>query len=881
MALEFSKPAAHPTAVALVDASGSVSCSFLPKQCVFDKFRSVLHALQHDEFFLCFWSSVCNDLPDGTFKFPFAVKRDALTQPFTVMSSKLKGGTEACLAFRDIDDWMKHVRTVYLLTDGDIQDAQPFPGVVDAFLRKWPDTQLHLITVQTRHVDFDQRENNKGLVGADIYAALVKRGLTGTLSSFTAYTPNHPEGFKLIDRVRAPPGYLAFRDQLFRDTQMPQFFKHVCELVAAMDTADEPAMLRLLQDLVTPVARARRDKSPAAAHALVTTFASLFRGSCIDHNMAVFLLSDGCDAESSGRVHLITNLRSQLKEAFRQADTMLADNVPNACAMEQWVSLPMQAADGAWVVMRGAAHGLCEPVSAAKKYRAGAVRVGGALVGGLPLVLQLRDATTDAVQGGMAEQCTRQWVRTVVAKAFGMSPMEDTIMYTVMGVAAWVEAAVQDAQVAAAWANLARIMLRKRRLNSEEDEWRVLERGETPTPNNGTVEQFLEALARVGRALGVDAQPWQLWWAMCRPLGLTSQLRHCEGVDEAFRVQWPALRVHALTPESRADYRCVITLEDTAATGGMRIRPHTSLTGVPCRPAMVFSAAGVAGLLASDAPVCPYCYADVRATDFEAVPPYAPEATDLAFKDDALGREWVAPAKAARPNAARPNAAPKRGAWKAKATPLGGKAKAGACVVHLKGVVGCGKSTYAQALRARLEAAGKSVAVLSTDANVVACGGNFQAGICATQADAAAAADKDVIIVDTCGDVDSSAVVFGLDVSAARHTTVLVNFTGSADVRGLLAWALHNVLTRPAPGIHNGVTVNLTAKAGAAKCAEIWRRKATTAYSREVPGIKQMLKDVPTDYLELADLARAHLAKLQADGVQARQLQEACAFVGV
>lgn len=874
MALEFSKPAASPTAVALVDASGSTSWHYLPGQPVFDKFRAVLQELQHDEFFLSFWSSPCTGLPDGTFKFPFAVKRDALTQPFTVMRSKLTGGTNACLAFRDLGDWMKRVHTVYLLTDGAISDRATFPGVVEAFLRQWPDTQLHLVTVQDCTVDFDRRENNDGLVGADIYAALVERSLTGTLSSFTAYTQNHPEGFKLIDRVRAPPGYLAFRDQLFRDTQMPQFFKHARELVAATDTADEAAMLRLLQDLVTPVARARRDKSPAAAHALVTTFASLFRGSCIDHNMAVFLLSDGCDAEASGRVRLITNLRSQLKEAFRQADTMLADSVPNACAMEQWVSLPMQAADGAWVVLRGAAHTLCEPVSAAKLYRAGAVRVGGALVGGLPLVLQLRDATPDAVQGGMAEQCTRQWVRTVVAKTFGLSTLEDAIMYAVMGVAAWVGAAAQDAQVAAAWANLARIMLRKKRLNSEEEEWRVLERGETPTPNNGTVDQFLAALARVGRALGVDAQPWQLWWAMCRPLGLTAQLRHCQGVDEGFRVQWPPLTVHALTPESRADYRCIITLDDTAATGGARIRPHTSLTGAACRPGMVFSTAGVAGLLASDMPACPYCYVDVSAADFEAVPPYAPEAADLTFKDDALGREWVAPAKAAGPKADK--------GGRAKAVALGGKAKAGACVVHLKGVVGCGKSTYAQALRARLEAAGKSVAVLSTDANVVARGGDFQAGISATRADASAAADKDVIIVDTCGDVDSSAVLFGLDVSAARHTTVLVNFTGKADARGLLAWALHNVLTRPAPGTHNGVTVSLTAQAGAAKCVEVWRRKATAAYGSEVRGLKALLKGVPKAVNQkLADLASAHLAKLQADGVQARQLQEACAFVGV
>lgn len=869
MALEFVDTVAQSTAIALIDTSGSVFGRFAGAT-IYEKFRAVLEGLPHEQFRLCFWSSK-DYLNDGTFKFPFAVKRGALSQPFQVVAGKQHGGTEASLGFKVIDEWMAEgTQTVYLLTDGTIWDKQEFPGVMRAFVAKWPDVQLHLVTVEAKDVDFEGREDIDGLVGADIYAALVGARLTGMLSSFTSYTRNHTDGYKHIDRTRAPPGYLSFRSQLFRDAQMPQFFQHVRGLVAGMDATDEAAMLRLLQDLVTPVARACRDKAPNMARATVTNFASLFRGSCIDNNMAVFLLSDGCDADNSGRVQLLSNLRAQLKEAFKQANLMLRDDVRNACAMAEWVSLPMAAADGRVIVFRGTA--LNKAVDAGQQYRNGAVEVGGALVGGLPLKLTLQDRTDDAVQGGMAEQCTRQWVRAVVAKTYGLNATEDAVIYYVMAIAAWVDAAAEDAQVRAGWATLARIMLRKKRLHAAAEEWDLLERGETPTPNSGTVDDFLAILGRVRAALcpTSDATPWQLWWALCRPLGLTNQLRHCEGVDAGHRVQWPPLVTVALTDCAEADYRCIITMEDTTASGGMRLSPHTSLTGMACRPAMVFSMDGVAGLLASDCSVCPYCYKPVGQADFEAVPPYTPPAPDVRFETDALGAAWVKPRQAAK-------AAKARGAG-----PTAGKAKSGCVVVHLKGAVGCGKSVFTKELRAKLEGAGKTVTVLSVDVHAVATGGNFGAAIAATKRDAAGAGGSDVIIVDTCGDVDASQSLFGLDVSACTHVTVPVNFIDKQSVRGLVAFSLHNVLARDQPGTKDGVTVSLTAQAGVNKCVEVWRRKATAAYSGDVKGLPQVLKSVPkTANAKLADLASEYAARLAAEGVRERQLAEVCSVVGV
>lgn len=869
--MQFTDAVAQPTAIALVDTSGSVFHTFSAGQSVYDKFRAVLEGLPHEQFRLCFWSSR-DYLNDGTFKFPFVIKRDALRQPFTVVAGKPRGGTEAGLAFGVIDEWMREgTTTVYLLTDGTIWDKSSFPGVMRDFVARWPDAQLHLVTVEAKHVDLEGREDIQGLVGSDIYAALVSERLTGMLSSFTSYTQNHDAGFKHIDRVRAPPGYLSFRSQLFRDAHMPQFLRHVQGLVAGMDTRDEAAMLRLLQDLVTPVARACRGKAAAQARALVTNFAALFRGSCIDNNMAVFLLSEGCDADNSGRVQLITDLRAQLKQAFRQADLMLGDDVRNACAMAAWVSLPTPVRGDRTVLFRGCT--LDHAVQGPRAYRNGAVRVNGALVAGLPLQLALPERTDDAVQGGMAEQCTRQWVRLVVARTYGMGVTEDAIIYLVMGVAAWVDAVCADDQVKTAWANLARIMLRKKRLHAAEEEWDLLERGETPTPNVGTVDQFLGILARVKAALcpASPASPWELWWAMCRPLGLVHQLRHCEGVDEGARVQWPPLEVHAVADCSAEDYKCIITLEDTAATGGMRLRAHTSITGMACRPAMVFSMAGMAALLASDVATCPYCYRDVRVDDFEAVPPYSPPAADVTPLADPLSQPWK---KAAKAQASQ-------GLRRADA-PTGGRAKAGCVVVHLRGTVGCGKSTFAAELQRWLENAGKSVAVLSTDVNVVAAGGDFKAGIAATKTQAAAAADKDVIIVDTCGDVDATTSLFGLDVSAATHVPVLVNFTDKQSARGLLAFSLNNVLARDRPGQRDGVTVSLTAQAGVNKCVEVWRRKATAAYSGEVKGLPHVMKSVPkTANAKLADLASGYADKLIKDGVREKQLAAVCAAVGV
>lgn len=839
--MEFAAtPSIAPVAIALVDASHSVKDSFFGSASIFTKFCDILKSLPHQHFYLQFWSSPgALGSPLGTLKFPFQVERSQLSQPFAVCLTKEFLSTFPHLGFVGIDDWLEAGHhTVYLLTDGAMSNpsSPDLKNAVSHLMTSFPDVQLHLITVEARDVALQTLEDTQGLVGGDVYHILVRNHMTHLLSGFVSYTRNYPSGYKHLSRVRAPPGYLSFRDRLFREVDMPKFFAEVQRLVSELDPQDEEKLLQLLQDLVTPVARAQRDKPAGMVQAMTNNFASLFAGTCINPQVAVFLLSSGCTSDNAGQVQVLADFRRQLRDVFKSAQNMLCAGVSNAIGLSQsgnrWMSLPMACraanpGEPEQVIVVGPAHHLDKDVALqGSTFRQGTAQLGNTLIGALPMITGELPAESDSVvTGGLTEQCTRQWVRALAARTYGVNATSDIVVYLIMALNAQVSASAHvDDAVKKAWANLAKIMLRKKRVNSTDTEWDRLERGEFPLPNNGQRESLETDLFAVLKLVGgreavhaprecptqsVGPVPcreqcptgkigirWpDIWRALCVPLGLKSQLRHC--VHEVFdnfaeQIVWPDLGFHSL-PMEDLEYKCGITMESTAQTGGFKLLEHTSRTGYQCSPRLVFSEEGMRALLADSAPrVCPICYAAIDHGSFVAVGPATSSClggSSASFgmrlptftSNPLLERAAPAPTTPAASQPAKPVANPKpKVVVAAKCT------DATKGIIFLKGTRGCGKTTFAEKVKGALISAaphGLEISVCVIDGDLP------EAKIKALDA---VRAGVNYIIIDACFFKTLSS--FGIDVGNVPCCTVAVNYDKqSEDLAGLLAWSWRNV----------------------------------------------------------------------------------------
>jgi hypothetical protein len=910
--MEFcTAPSAAPVAIALVDASYSVKDSFVRTTSIFTKFCDILKSLPHKHFYLQFWSSPgALGSPSGTLKFPFKVEKSQLSQPFGVCATKEFRSTFPHLGFVGIDDWLKAgIHTVYLLTDGAMSNpsSSELKDSVSEMMTKYPDVQLHLITVEARDVQLQNLEDMQGLVGGDVYHILVKNHMTHLLSGFVSYTRNYLNGYTHLSRVRAPAGYLSFRDGLFREVDLPKFFVEAQRLVSELDPQDEEKLLQLLQDLVTPVARAQRDKPASMVQAMTRNFASLFAGTCINPQIAVFLLSSGCTSDNAGQVQVLADFRRQLRDVFKSAHAMLCAGVANAIGLSQqcdnkWMSLPMACravADKSdskkltQVIVVGPAHVLDKEVTLqGSAFQQGVVQLGDTLVGALPMITgELPSDTSDTsggiVTGGLTEQCTRQWVRALVAQTYGVNATADIVVYLIMALHAQVKASPAVSEdVKQAWANLAKIMLRKKRANSTETEWDRLERGEFPLPNNGSLDSLCVDLLLVLHLLGVNSDndtttetavpsetkvpTWRRTWrALCEPLGLVSQLRHCDEPEtsqqgSATDIVWPKIGSVYTLPMEDLEYKCGITMESTALTGGFKLQPHASRTAYQCSPRLVFSDEGMRALLDASAPkVCPICYVNIDRDSFVAVAPACTSERELpTFASNPLlvrapsvsSQSQVLLSHSAVPSntLCRPTSQHKpRPATIATCT------DATKGLVFLKGTLGCGKTTFAETIKASLMSAGTqtSVCILNADrpdAEVMA------------DALAAVRAGTNYIIVDTCYFKSFSS--FGIDVGTVPCCTMAVNYDKkNEDLEGLLAWSWRNVEQRSSGS--SSAPLRVGASAGAAWAD--FDRKARVAYGkgRVRKALTQLLRQGEAGCAALAD---KYAQKI--DGISAQQL---------
>lgn len=675
------QPNMSPTAILLVDASGSVTGDFsgVGGGSIFQRFVEIAKTLPHERWRVLFWNSdneTNRAFPGGYLKIPYMVDSHAkLDQWFGVITTKIGCNcvTMPHIAFAHVDDWLDEgfSNVVYLFTDGEIgwEDitVMELRGLknklrheLKRMVDKRPDVQLNIVAVENKRRDFSRAESLTNAAGCDVYQTLNEHNLTRHVARFVSHTPetDRTTGHVHINRTRAPPGQVPFRDSYFSPLHAGKFARHVWHLIRA-SKADINDLMRLLQDLSVSLGALCEGKSATQCNHTVEEYSRMFADTAVDEVIVKFMLDSALKDEFSGRAGLFAEYRARLKDLYKQADQLLHQDVRSALGVPTeaaFVSPPIHG-----TVVLGPSAQLCDrpvyPLGGKDKhspFRQAAYQLDGQLV---PMLLPLGYVAPpiDNASVSMGEQCARQWVRQLIAALYHLHPTGNQVVYRALGLMlqAGLSAGLEE-RVKDTYRQMGSLVLRKKRVHSDSSELAAIRNGSLMVDQKGRHDELFKEMAAMGQCLGLHRfRPLTLWYLVCLCLGdettAINQFAQCrddirddfgeaaaaspaaaarllehEQVTAAFDKSFVQ---HVVPADDGLDYTCLITLNDTSLTGGFAFNEHDRPRATAhrtCRPAQVLTVEGHAALLASgEACLCPVCYTMLSADDFRPVGPKA------------------------------------------------------------------------------------------------------------------------------------------------------------------------------------------------------------------------------------------------------------------
>lgn len=841
-------------AILLVDRSGSTD-SFADStrtKTIFNRMLEICSQLGHSEYRVIFWNSLeYNENPfiNGIMVVPFVVKADALKTVFALAEKAQGGYTSPQIGFKAIKpEWLVNDPMIYLITDGQIEyNNVPHPETVSAIANEIRNLncQLTIIAVENVVRDFNNLEHVNKAAGGDIYQIIKSEKLTGKVSKFVSYNPNG--SFVQIDKVRAPVGNAPFGNKYFSVLRVPEFIEYIKQILL---TANESEQLTIAQKLSSTLEVLTKDKPKPVAEDIIRMFSQLFT---IDSEMVKYIMTCSIAYERNGQSQLFADYRAQLKNLFAKADGLLKQDVCSAIGMKNSFISPVIAnrvLSGSYrlITKNLIIHGSVFPHS------------GFTLdVPVFPLL------TNDNKLTDLQDQCLRQWIRTIYSVMYQCHPTADIIIYLLLGDMCKVcNSLLVSDKIKEGYRQLAKSMLRKKRLNSIRTEMDQLLAGELPIPNSGKFEDFETYMTEVSIKTGLIGKPLKIWYDICSaldPLLAVKQRIHCEAQITPFN----NIEVHEdLIPESaNLDYSCIVTLDDISLIGGYRIKSHSGPAG-QCSPIYLISAEGKRQMIESKQCNCPVCYFTLTEQDFELVGPkiaFNLPSSYSAYSDKFNGTQDNDIQKADSIN--KPLECEKIVKNSHKLDGIrNANGKTGKIVV-MKGVVGCGKSTAAQIIKNVVEARGGQCIVVGTDKYCVA-GMSTKNAISQVQNDLKTVSDSKiddlVVVIDTCGERSNRGhpEFFGVNFRGWQYIEIWPNLD-RLNFAGYFAWSLRNVLLRNIPKENDNFYL-CPSRAGVDVCIDVHKKKAKSLFK---PNEFHNWKFANATEANLANSAKRYAATLQ------------------
>lgn len=826
--------------IVLVDSSGSMqsvmpSGSSVSGQTVFDVAGSIIKELPFDNFRLIFWCSSQQEtgsiFSTGTFTVPYVVKKQNLSQPFKHVNSFIRGSclTYPHLGFVSIpSEWISDISVtkIYYITDGMISVAHHMNThtlLSDAIKKLFTNNnkvELNIITVEPSNKEFGKLESTNNLIGCDVFKLIQNNHLTKYITSFTSYTPNNMTGYVHLKKVTAPPGFITFGDKYFSENNIQEFIKYIMELISN-NKSDEDLLLGIVQKLTTTICGLVVDKPLVIKNNIMNTFSNLFADTVLDMMFVNFIITDAVSKELNGQASIYAEYRANLKKLYQQANQMLETNVKQSIGLnDQFCTLVIDDSNGQSKIITGHQSLVDKTMMLhGKVYPNAAVTINSVTMPVIPCNL--------VGLSEMNEQCLRQWTRSLVAQKYPVNPLDDSIIYIVLGMVLQVVMSTEcNEEVKNTFRQLGNIMLKKKRQNTDITELSKLEAGSMPIPNSGRIEDFNRYMATVMKQLNANLsyKPMTMWYLLCLALGnekmIKNQLIHCitdikeDTGSETITLahmdeQVKNIEQKDVPKEDSYDYKCIITLDNIELTGGFTFLPHTSVSGLICRPMCTLSEDGYNTLITSDRKICPLCYGTLTDADFSRIGPKPNVDHKNIISSDTVrpNNVWT---QGYNNNYASMRASTSSYSSVGPSTSYSSQPKkqtnkltrtAKCVLVVMKGTVGSGKTTFTEQLQKACDSQDVTCIIEGVDKYTTK-GFSFKDAQQEIMKNILAINDFDVskpvvVCIDTCGERtnNTNMIIFDVDFRGWTRVNVEVNLNRSR-IPEYLAWSLRNVLRR-------------------------------------------------------------------------------------
>ncbi len=640
----------------------------------------------------------------------------------------------------------------------------------------------------------------------------------------------------------------TYGSKYFSELRMNDFILHMIEVITPVAKNDDE-LLKVIQLLSSTICTLIKDKPIRIKKDIINTFCGLFNNTSLDLTFVRYIMTDAINKEDDGMAIVFASYRAKLQDLYKQANESLLTNVKEAIGInESFLTLPMKDNNGNQQIVSGHYRLIDLPVVLNNKnYPVAALLVNNITVPVIPFDFE-------AGFSAMNEQCLRQWTRAIIGKLYAVNVMEDIIIYVVLGITLQIVLSDVSAEVKNYFRNLGHVMLKKKRANSDRTELDRLECGELPIPNNGKIDGFYKFMEFVNKQLNLNLQPMSLWYVLCLALDnnklIANQYMHCK---EFLEVDFPNVNhknllsvvgntiakiTHTQIPfESVLDYTCLITLENTALTGGYKFLPHKTPFGTSCCPVYVLSEEGYDELLGSK-PICPICYANVTSATFEKVNPKPLMSDQLNVFGEGTPNVFGANYKVNnnKPVVVNNNVANNN----SNNVALGNlRLKQNGLLIVMKGTVGAGKSFYSSKLQEEYEKQGKKFFVAGTD-TYCKNGDSIQEAVAKIKENLLTINNIDdnehvVVCIDTCGEhtTNKTTEIFGVNFAGWKRINVWPNSI-KGQLKGYLSWSLRNVLNRGVTTADSTFWLNPTG-AGFSKCIDVHSIKAKANFGKNIP----------------------------------------------
>lgn len=857
------------TSILLIDASGSVRSDFVDGLTIFDKFVKIIESFPEAEHRVLFWNSDRTDkagtfFTNGIYKIPFVVKQNSqINQLCKLVKENIN---QYCLTFPHLgldavpNEWFtpnKKVK-VRLITDGQIgwnncgmQTTQALKKdlltAINKLFTSHPNTQFEIIAVESQIRDFTNIETLNNAAGCDVFDVIQMGNLTKKITKFISYTPNNTNGFVHIKNRIPLPGHIPYADKDFTVMNIPLFIKYMTNEIKS-NKDNEDVLLKIIQDLSHTLTVLTADKPANVRTHNINIFSDMFKNTQLDPLLVNMMLTDAVEKASMGKAQVFASYRNNLKNLYKEANNMLVANVKHSTGMQNdfmtfaYNNVPIITGPSKLVEYHLTIQG--------KKYMTSAVAIDGILIPALATI------EGNDLPPLMNQQCMRQWVRAVIGKLYNVNAMDDVVIHVVLALTLQTVLSDCDTVIVDYYRNLCKVMLNKKRLNSDKTEAENILSGNLPVPNDGQISKLSNDLKTVMNIIGLKVEPLTMWYLMCISLKnddiTASQIGHCY---ESIKKDFPGfinndhhnqqnLLNHIKSTQSSLkkvntyqipftmclDYTCPITLSDTSEEGGWMINSHQNNSNLTCSPTFVMSHVGYNDFIKNDnTRMCPYCYTFLTIEQCTLVPKKTvitdtiklDKSTDDIFKSHQFPQQQLSQTHVSAPVANSQTASNDMNSTN--------------ILIILKGTVGAGKSTIGKTIQDEVHKLGGVCCVEGTDKYRKIGHSAQQAAQMVKDAFIQTKNDSNqlkVVVIDTCGEGNTSGDMFGVSFpqNLWKRIEVTPNYLKD-DAKGYLYWSLRNVLRRKQPKTEDNHYLE-PISAGLDVCLTVHKKKAISLFGK-------------------------------------------------